>query len=394
MGLFDLIFKKNNKVNNAGMGYFETLTAYSPIFTTFNGCLYESELVRASIDAKARHNSKLKVEIENHKELSEALENPNPWQTWSQFLYRLSTILEMQNTAYIVPIYEGVFENVVGLYPILPTQTTLVKDQAGNPWIRYQFMNGKSAALRLQEVSILTKFQYKKDFVGESNLALSDTMDLIEIQKQGIQEGVKNASTYRFMASMSNFANDEDLAKERQRFSKQNFASEAKGGGLLLFPNTYKDIKQINVSALNINPEQMKLIQTNVFNYFGVNEDILQNKCNGDAWNAFYEGAIEPFAVQLSQVLLKMFKYILVSHGRYVGKLNVTVTANRLQYMSNKDKLNVTSQLMDRGVITFNEAREIFNLPPVDGGDVRTIRGEYKNTDDINNVEGDENNEE
>jgi hypothetical protein len=60
-------------------------------------------------------------------------------------------------------------------------------------------------------------------------------------------------------------------------------------------------------------------------------------------------------------------------------------TANRLQYMSNADKLNVAAQLTDRGILSINEAREIFNLMPVDGGDVRTIRGEYKDANDLNN---------
>ena len=52
-------------------------------------------------------------------------------------------------------------------------------------------------------------------------------------------------------------------------------------------------------------------------------------------------------------------------------------TANRLQYLSNADKLNVSSQMADRGIMSRNEIREIWNLPPIEGGDVPTIRGEY-----------------
>jgi hypothetical protein len=58
------------------------------------------------------------------------------------------------------------------------------------------------------------------------------------------------------------------------------------------------------------------------------------------------------------------------------------LTANRLQYMSNSDKLNVSSQLLDRGIMSINDVREIWNLPPVDGGDARIIRGEYWNADE------------
>ena len=61
----------------------------------------------------------------------------------------------------------------------------------------------------------------------------------------------------------------------------------------------------------------------------------------------------------------------------------VSVTANRLQYLSNSDKLRVSSQMLDRGIMSINDVREIWNMPPVDGGDVRIIRGEYYNASKV-----------
>ena len=203
-------------------------------------------------------------------------------------------------------------------------------------------------------------------------------MDLIHITNQGIEEGVKSAATYRFMAQLSNFAKEEDLAKERKRFTSKNFSSEAEGGGLLLFPNTYQNIKQVDVKPWVVDADQMKVIRDNVFEYFGINEDVLQNKAFGDAWAAFYEGAIEPFAIQFSEVMTKMlFTFREQSQGN-----QVMATANRLQYLSNADKLNVSSQMLDRGIMSINDVREIWNLPPVDGGDNRIIRGEYYSADE------------
>jgi HK97 family phage portal protein len=383
MGLFDFIFRKPKE--KQASTFFETLTSYTPMFTTWSGEIFESELVRAAIDARARHICKLKVQTIGtaKKPLQLRLKSePNEFQSWSQFLYRLSTILDIQCTAFIVPIL-GTMGEIQGIFPILPSNTSLVQDDNGNPWIRYRFVTGQIAALPLMEAGILTKFQYKDDFFGTPNTALSDTMSLIDLQNQGVSEAVKNSNTFRFMARVNNFSFAEDLKKERERFTRENFSKEAGGGGLLLFPNTYDDIKQIDYHAYSINPKERELIQTNVFNYFGVNEDVLQNKLLGDSWGAFYEGAIEPFAIQFSDVLSRM----LFTKQERNAENRVIATANRMQYMSNKDKLNMIAAFMDRGIFTINESREILNLDPVEGGDIRTVRGEYKNADEVNEDE-------
>ena len=229
------------------------------------------------------------------------------------------------------------------------------------------------SSMEMSSCGILTKFQYQDDFFGENNRALTPTMELINIQNQGISEGVKSASTFRFMAKMGNFSKPEDLARERERFSRENLQTGS--GGILLFPNTYTDIQQIKSSPFVVDSAQMESIRKNVFDYFGVNEEVLQNRAFGDAWSAFYEGAIEPFAVQFSDVLTRM---LFTERERAAGAL-VMATANRLQYMSNTDKLSVSSQMADRGIMNRDEIRQIWNLPPLPNGEGQayTIRGEY-----------------
>ena len=357
------------------------LTGYEPHFTTYGGNIYESELVRASIDAIARHISRLAVETRGSAK--PALQNklkhgPNELQTWSQFMYRLATILYVHNTAFIVPVYD-IYGEPSGVFAPLPERCEVVQYGANKtPYLRYKFGWGETAAIELDYCGIMTRFQYRSDLFGETNRALYPTMDLITMQNQGIQEGVKSAATYRFMAQLSNFTKAEDLAKERQRFTAENFSREAKGGGLLLFPNTYQNIQKIDTKPFVVDADQMGVINRAVFDYFGVNEDVLTNRAYGDAWAAFYEGCIEPFAVQFSEVMTKMlFTFREQSQGNLV-----MATANRLQYMTNADKLNVSAQMLDRGIMSINEIREIWQLPPVEGGDNRIIRGEYYNADE------------
>lgn len=386
MGLFDWLFGRAPKPTGVE-SEFRLLNGHAPKFHAWNKDLYESELIRAAIGARATHISKLKVETQGAAR--PALQNklkhgPNEMQTWGQFLYRASTILDMHNTLFVVPVYDQ-FGEPSGVYTPLPSRCKVVQ-YGGKPFLRYEFEPGKSAALEMEFCGVMTKYQYRNDFFGESNAAMAPTLDLISIQNQGIEEGVKNSASFRFMATLNNFAKSEDLAKERKRFSEENFSKDAEGGGLLLWPNTYTNVQQIKASPYTLAADQMELIRKNVFEYYGVNEEILQNKAYGDAWSAFYEGVVEWFAIQFSDVMTKM----LFTLREQTEGNRVVATANRLQYMSNQDKREMSTMALDRGLMSINEVRDIWNLAPVEGGDVRTIRGEYYSATEI---EREENNE-
>ena len=395
MSLLDKIFrpaeaKKSEDALTEAKAFFQTLTAYAPVFTNWGGAIYESEIVRAAIDARARHISKLKVET--HGTANPSLQSklklgPSQFMSWSQLLYRTSTILDVNNTCFLCPVFDERMV-ITGIFPVLPQSCTLV-EYDGEVWLRYQFANGQYAAVEFNKCAVLTKHQYKSDFFGDSNFPLKETMQLMHIQNQGIEEGVKNAATFRFMATLNNFSNATDLAKERERFREANLSTDSKAGGFLLFPNTYKDIKQVDVRPYSIDAEQMKQIRENVFNYFGVSEDVLQNKAKAEDLEAFFDGAIEPFAIQFSEVVTRM----LFSERERAQGSYLIANANRLQYMSTTAKVQMAKELGDRGAILIDEIRELFNYEPLPNGagQVAPIRGEYKATDELG---GDDNAEE
>lgn len=378
MSLFDKIFGKKSETDPRRLyeeTYFKGLTLYEPKFTTWDGQLYESELVRASIDAVSRRFAKMNVKIEGaaKPKMQTALRHrPNSWQTWSQMLYRMATILYVQNTCVIVPVLDKTGE-ILGIYPLLPA-TCSVKEFNGRQYLRFEFRHGEYAAVELDKCGILTRFQYRSDFFGEGNVnALRPTMELMHIQNQAIETGVKNSASYRFIAQLSNYATDEDLAKERERFTEYNLRQGS--GGVLLFPNTYKDIRQVTASPFTVSAEEQKLISDYVYNYFGVNEKILQNMADDDMENAFYAGELEWLAVQTSEVLTAM----LFSKTEQSNGSHVELNANRLENMSLKNKLELVKSMIDRGILKTDEVRELFGFDPMDDGmgDKTPIRGEY-----------------
>lgn len=362
----------NGKGRRELKNYFKMLDGYVPIFRSFDGGLYEMELTRSCVHAFATHVSKLQPHVEGPdlRGLTRVLNGkPNPFMTSAQFLYKCATIFEVKNTLVILPILDS-YDRTVGYYPAYYTKLEIF-EALGEPWLRVTFENNDTVAYELRRVGIVSKYLYKSDLLGESNAALDPTMQLLAMQAQGIMEGIKNSASFRFMASAANFAKAGDLKKERQRFVEENFGPDS--GGLALFPNTYTNVKQIMSSPKVVDSEQMRLVQDRVYTYFGTNEEILHNKAAGDAWSAYYEGKIEPFALQLSQALT-MMSY---SDPELARGNAIMFSANRLQYMTNADKLQVSSQLFDRGILSTNMIMDIWQLPRVPDGDARYIRKEY-----------------
>lgn len=385
MGLKEWLFPKEEPVKVEKTEAFKLLTAYEPIFHDHIGGVYESALVRSAIEAKARHISKLKVEMQGEAQpnlKARIKHKPNEWMTWPQFLARCSTILDCTNNLFIVPVQTEYLETI-GFFPVLPDKVKILEDNKKKLWLRYTFRSNQTGIVEFDRCAYLNKHQYKSDFYGESNSALNSTMDLISIQEQGIEEAVKNSASYRFMARVSNFTSPEDLEKERQRFTAKNLKGEKDNGGMLLFPNTYSDIKQLEASPYTPDEKQMQLIKDNVFDYFGVNENVIQGRANSDELDAFFNSAIEPFAIALSEA---MSSAIYSERERSFGN-HVFVNANRLQYMSQTAKVTVAKELGDRGILTINEIRELFNYAPLPDGDVAYIRGEYKPLEEQNDNE-------
>ena len=384
MGLIDRIFGRAPKAAT-GDSRFETITAYQPRFSSWDGQIYESDLVRAAVDAKARHVGKLQYKMTGtaRQKLYTATKTaPNPWYTWPQFLERGSNIYEIQNNLFIVPLLDK-NGDVSGYFPVLPSTCEVVQ-RGSVPYLRYTFMNGQKRSMELSRCAIVPKHQLKDDFFGEPNRALDPTMRLVNMYNQGIIEGVKNAATYRFMAQMTGKIFDDDLRKERERFDRNNF--QTGGGGLLLFGNQMTNIQQLKQEGYKIEAEQQKIIRENVCNYFGVPESVIRNDATSDVMDSFFNGSIEPFAIKLSEAFSKL---VFTERERNGGNA-ITFTANRLQYMNVNQKVSMAKELGDRGILMIDEIRELFNYEPLpDGvGQHAPIRGEYYMVDEGRNDGG------
>lgn len=377
MGLIDRYkeYRRSKAIQNKAKDYWQLIQGYHPVYSNFNGNLYESHTVQSAIHTNATHRSKLCVEIVGplYRDLAKYLMvMANPYQTISQFAYKVSTIYDATNSCIIIPLYSSpMADRPVGFWPVNPQSAEIVEHD-GDVFIRYNFY-GQMRAIEFDRVGVMRKKDFNSEIFGGSNAALYPVLDLIEVHNHSIQEAVKAGNTIRFLAKLMGTFKPGDISAERKRFVDDNLTGE--NGGVMLIDSKYADVKQLDSKPVMVDDKQLQAINDSVNNYFGVSPAILQNSFNSDQWNAYYEGSVEPFAIQLSQVLSSM----LFTPAEIANGCMVYLSANRLQYASNGEKIEIVSALFDRGLLTVDQGLEIFQLPPIGGdeGSRRHIRKDY-----------------
>ena len=386
MGLFEKLFPR--KTSEAAVyTYFKTLGGYTPVYTSFDGGVYEMALTRACIHTFATHVSKLRPVVSGpgSSRLNQVLTyQPNPWMDTKKYLYRLATIYKTENTAFIVPVYaDELMLRVSGFYPVLPSEAAIV-ERAGTPYVRFRFPSG-TAAVELDRTGILSQMQYRDAFFGEDNRALYPTMELVNAQNQSIINGVKASASVRFLAKLAQTLKPAAINEERDRLVRDNL-DPTNSGGVMMFDAKYSDVKEITSRPYIVDDKQSALIRESVFDYFGMNDAILQNKYTSDEWAAYYEGQIEPFAIEASLVHTNM---AYTQEGRNRGK-EIVFTVNRLQHMTMADKLSTVTQLFDRGMMTIDEGREVFQMPVLGTPEAQKyyIRRDYAEVNALNRQDG------
>ena len=360
-------------IGHAPVGASVETVGSRPYTVGWNGSMYQQVLVRSVIERFAVACSKLKPEIEGtaRPRVRRAVEtSPNQFQTWPQFLYRCATLYMNNTTVCVVPEYRPGTQVQIGYYPV-PLAEAEVVEHAGEYWLRWSTMDGDTRAVELKRVAIVTRFQYVSDWFGDGNI-LANTLSMLKAQEDAQKQSINDSAQLRFIGQLNGNVREEDQEKKRDRFAEQNLSS-SNSTPLMVYDNTFLSIEQLQAQNWTIPSEEMDRIENNVFDYFGTNRRILQNAFDENAWDAYYEGCIEPFALALGEA---MTQATFTMRERPANR--ISFSSNRMEYASAASKRNMGKDMTDRGLMMVNEVREMLQLPPVDGGDVFILRGEYK----------------
>ena len=233
-------------------------------------------------------------------------------------------------------------------------------EKNGQLYLKFMFKTGKVKVVPYESIIHMRGQFFDHDIFGSKNTALLPALETAGAINNGVSNFAKMINSIRGILSAKVTSKDEDLAKARDKFVENNFKISSNGSGIIVTDNKM-DYTSINEKSTPISADQLSYVKNAIYDYFGVNENIVQNKFDENQWNAFYEGAIEPVSIQMSQCFTNI---LFTENERNYGN-EITFEANRLQYASNSTKINIVKELAPLGVLRKNAILEIFNMAPL-----------------------------
>lgn len=381
--LLDLIFgKKKPDDYEQTKTQLQMLNGYLPEFTTTSNYTYDSKVARECIDRIATNCAKLIPKhikgliSQNVKgEINRMLGNqPNPIMNTYDFIYKTISMLYTNSNAFVY-IAKDTRGFITGFYPVLANSYDLLQDQEGTIYLQFDFINGKTYTLPYLELIHLRLFYNRNDFFGTDNKILITDMETAHISSEGIKNAIKTSNHLKGILKYEALLKGQDLKNNKEEFVK-DFLSMANKSGIAALDGK-ANFQEVNLNPITLDKDQLEQVNYNIFDYFGISESIVRNKYTAEEWNAFYEGVIEPRAIQMSyEFTNKIFTDKAIKEGN-----KIVFTTNRLQYASLNNKITLIKEAGALGLLTKDEAREIIDLHPLGGEEGSKIIQSLNNID-------------
>lgn len=376
------LFKKifGNRKQTENYTEMQLMSGYDAIYSNITGNIYDSKVAREVIDRIATNCAKL---VPKHLQKGRHLYGdinylleyePNPIMTKYDFIYKVVSQLYANSNAfvYIAKDSQGMIK---AFYPVLALEQKLFEDRAGNIYLSFKFINRQEYTIRYERLIHLRKFYNENDIFGENSRVLHTDSQAVHTASEGIKNAIMTASSLKGILQYDALLKPKDIKENKEQFERDFLSMKNKSGIAAL--DGKATFKELNLNPITLDEAQLKRLNYNIFEYFGVNEKIIDNSFNEEGWNAFYEGVIEPIAIQMSdEFTRKIFSTQAIKEGN-----RIVFTANRLQYASLATKIKLLEALMPYGTITVDEAREVVDMAPIGGAQGQKILQSLNNID-------------
>lgn len=368
------LFRRRKRMRNEKVGreVMQMVTTYGEHYCSWNGKLYDSDIVRSCIRPKVKAAGKLVgkhiradtggLKVNPEANIRFLLSEPNPYMTGQQLQEKVATQLCLNNNAFILIIKD---ENgkPMQLYPIpcVACETKYISEEL---YLKFQYRNGKTGTFPYEQIIHLRQDFNDHDIFGESPApALASMMEVIGTIDQGIVKAIRNSGIVRWLLTFTASMRPEDVKENVKRFVDNYLSVESETFGAAGV-DSKATATRIEPKDYVPNALQTKETINRIYSFFNTNEKIIQSRWTEDEWNAYYEAEVEPMAVQMGEVYsVRLFS----RRERGCGN-KIVFEASNLQCASLSSKLALLA-MVDRGAMTPDEWRATLNMAPIEGGD-------------------------
>lgn len=371
MGLFDKIFGKKTE-NVATQGYYKLLNTWQSSFTPFSGNAYDVSTVRAAIDSFARraalvHPRHIRrtgdtitdVADSKHSRLLQI--QPNPYTSAYKFFYRIATQYKLYNNAFVYPVWNPDTLEIEAYYNINANSIELLEAQ-GELFVRMTFANGNKYVCPYTDLIPIGSHFNNNDIFGENNRPIKQVLETANTFNQSMAKSAELVAVIRGILEVNSVSKDADVKAQRDRFIKDNLSIENNGSGVIVTDQKNK-YTHITDKQTPIPTGQLAYIKNEIYDYFGTNEAIIQNKETPEQAEAYYNSELKPFFEQLTQAFTAAD-----FTKRELGCGNMIVfEGESLQNTKISEKTTALKFLADIGALTVDQALIAYGLAPIGG---------------------------
>lgn len=361
----------------------QLINSFNSLITNYNSEIYNDLTVRSCVDTIARHVSKLKpvhiIKDEDGRHLQSTTINsllnsrPNIYMSTADFLYKVTSQLLYYGNSFIF-LQKDTQNNIIGFYPI-DFATCELKEVNNALYLKFNFYTGKTIAVPYTDIIHIRRNFSSHDFLGQDAYQpLQETLSNLFKARRSISNKVENSGKISGVLKIKGNVGQENWITQAKTFAK-NFMSFSNDTGGIAAVDSSTDFVPITNKVESAEDTQLKYLQSEVYSYFGLTESIVSGNYTETEWQAFYESIIESIKIQLSQ---EFTAKVFTDQERKYGNL-IDFNSNRLTYASTANKVSMVKELGALGLLTTNEARELFDLPPVEDGDKRLVSLNYIN---------------
>lgn len=377
MGLFDRFLRRRLKQ----WAYAQNLNGWAPTYSQFGSNIYASDVVQQALKCIVDEIKKLNPQHIRMKgddpvpvrdsTIQAVLDNPNPIMTTTEFLEKVTWLLLLNYNAFIVPEYDVWTDRATGqerryykaLYPIQPTQVDFLQDPTGRLFVNFWFANGEQTTLAYDDV-IHIRYNYSvNQYMGGNEMGQPDHGPLLETLRlndsllKGVAKAMNSSYTVNGIVKFNTMMDNGSMQKALDEMTRKLKNNE---DGFL--PIDMKaDFIPLERKSSAVDPETLKFIDEKILRNWGIPLAILTGDFTKEQYEAFYQKALEPLIIAMSQAFTKK---LFTSREKAYGNM-VRMYPKELIFMTVSQTLEMINILSPTGGLYENEKRAALGLRPL-----------------------------